>query len=295
MNRPNPRLLLLCWLAASPLWPSSASGEAVALPTHFAILVGSPAADRSDSQGVLLVPGTVLPLEGDGVSIEQLELRSRELSRTAEQLRATLRLEDVQVTQTASRDMAVGREAAITPVSTGSSVEVKGTLLGFNAELATYRIVFSQRATTLADSTVSVRRGQRAVVGSRDAAEAAYVFLVLSPSLSEVPVKADPFAEPPRILAREPLPEYTPEAREARIQGVVILRLHIDTSGAVTRVTVLKGLPLGLDAAAAEAVRQWRFDPARDREGQPLAVEYTVTIQYRLPEAEKEGATEAPG
>lgn len=259
-----------------------------ALPTHFAVLVGSPSRDAGETQGVLLVPGTVLPLGADGVWVEQLELRSHELARLTEQLRTALRLEDVRVTYTATRELAVDREATITPVSTGFPVDVRSTLLGFNSEVATYRVVFAQGSTKLADSTVSVPRGRQAVVGSRDGAQAPYIFLVLSPSASAVALEGVADIKPAQLLERRPPPRYTDLARAARLQGAVILRLHIDESGEVRSVRVLKGLPLGLSEAAEEAARQWRFAPATDADGEPVAVDQAITIEFRLPVAEEE-------
>lgn len=75
--------------------------------------------------------------------------------------------------------------------------------------------------------------------------------------------------------------EYTAEAREERIQGVVILRLQIDEAGGVTDAEVLKGLPLGLSGAAVAAARQWRFNPAK-RDGEPVASQRNVVVEFRL-------------
>jgi TonB family protein len=74
---------------------------------------------------------------------------------------------------------------------------------------------------------------------------------------------------------------YPEEARQARIQGVVILQTIIDTLGEVKNVRVLKGLPSGLTEAAIEAVTQWRFNPAT-LEGEPVAVYYMVTITFSV-------------
>jgi len=76
-------------------------------------------------------------------------------------------------------------------------------------------------------------------------------------------------------------PTYTEAARRARIQGVVILEAVIDSEGKVTRSRVLKSLPFGLDEKARNAVASWRFNPAR-RGGEPVAVFYTVTVNFRV-------------
>lgn len=78
-----------------------------------------------------------------------------------------------------------------------------------------------------------------------------------------------------------PKPRYTEIARRARIQGVVILDAIIDKSGAVTNVKILKPLPMGLDQSAADAVSQWKFEPAT-LNGKPIDVYYSLTVNFRL-------------
>jgi TonB family protein len=76
-------------------------------------------------------------------------------------------------------------------------------------------------------------------------------------------------------------PVYTEAARKARVQGVVILQAIIDEHGDVTNVRVLKGLPMGLDGAAIEAVKTWKFQPAT-LEGMPVKVYYSLTVNFQV-------------
>ena len=76
-------------------------------------------------------------------------------------------------------------------------------------------------------------------------------------------------------------PAYTELARKARIQGVVIVEAIIDKEGHVTNVRVLKGLPMGLDQSAVDAVKSWRFRPAT-LNGRPVSVYYSLTVNFRL-------------
>jgi TonB family protein len=78
-----------------------------------------------------------------------------------------------------------------------------------------------------------------------------------------------------------PPPVYTETARKARIQGVVIVQAIIDKSGNVTNVKVLKGLPMGLEQSAVDAVKRWRFRPAT-LNGKPVAVYYNLTVNFRI-------------
>jgi len=64
------------------------------------------------------------------------------------------------------------------------------------------------------------------------------------------------------------------------VQGFVILEAVISEDGAVRSLRVLRSQPL-LDAAAVEAVRQWRFTPTL-LNGQPVPVVMTVTVNFRL-------------
>ena len=76
-------------------------------------------------------------------------------------------------------------------------------------------------------------------------------------------------------------PSYTEIARKARIQGVVIVQAIIDKQGNVTNVKVLKGLPMGLDEAAVDAIKQWKFKPAT-LNGRPVTVYFNLTVNFKL-------------
>jgi TonB family protein len=84
---------------------------------------------------------------------------------------------------------------------------------------------------------------------------------------------------PERVFA--PQPAYTEIARRARIQGVVIVQAIIDKAGNVTNVKVLKGLPMGLEEAAVDAMKQWKFKPAT-LNGRPVTVYYNLTVNFKL-------------
>jgi TonB family protein len=86
--------------------------------------------------------------------------------------------------------------------------------------------------------------------------------------------------EPPTVL-REVKPTYTDAARQRGITGEVVLEVVVQRDGSVRSVRVLEGLGSGLDERAIDAVRQWRFSPAR-RLGQPVDVIVEVAVEFRL-------------
>ncbi len=84
----------------------------------------------------------------------------------------------------------------------------------------------------------------------------------------------------------EPIKKVTPVypeiARQARVEGVVILQMTVDKAGAVADVKVLHSIPL-LDQAAVDAVKKWVYAPLRVKD-KPQAFEATVTIKFKLDE-----------
>ncbi len=85
---------------------------------------------------------------------------------------------------------------------------------------------------------------------------------------------------PPKPI-RTPDPGYTEVARRARVQGMVVLWVVICEDGRVGSVRVQKSLGDGLDQKAIEAVRQWKFEPAR-KNGAPVAVQVNIEVNFRL-------------
>ena len=84
----------------------------------------------------------------------------------------------------------------------------------------------------------------------------------------------------PRALFA-PDPEYSEEARKAKWQGTVVLWVVVGPDGRAHDIRVQRSLGMGLDEKAVEAVRLWKFDPAR-KDGQPVAVQINVEVNFRL-------------
>jgi TonB family protein len=76
-------------------------------------------------------------------------------------------------------------------------------------------------------------------------------------------------------------PEYSEEARKAKYSGTVLLQLVVDVDGKAKNIKVVKGVGLGLDEKAIEAVQRWKFAPGK-KNGQPVPVYATVEVNFRL-------------
>lgn len=78
-----------------------------------------------------------------------------------------------------------------------------------------------------------------------------------------------------------PDPEYSEEARKAKYQGTVLLWLVVGPDGRPRDLRIVRSVGMGLDEKALDAVRTWRFEPAR-KDGQPVAVQIQVEVSFRL-------------
>jgi protein TonB len=111
------------------------------------------------------------------------------------------------------------------------------------------------------------------------------------PAAPSGPVRVGGKIHPPAKL-NNIAPVYPSVARQARVEGMVILEATIDPHGSVTDVKVLRGIPL-LDAAAIDAVKQWRYSPTL-LNGVPVPIVMTVTVNFRLSGDSPSAAKAAP-
>jgi len=75
-------------------------------------------------------------------------------------------------------------------------------------------------------------------------------------------------------------PLYPALARQARIQGNVVLHAIIDKEGKVAQLEVISGHPL-LVQSALDAVKQWRYKPTQ-LNGDPVEVDTTITVTFTM-------------
>jgi TonB family protein len=79
-----------------------------------------------------------------------------------------------------------------------------------------------------------------------------------------------------------PTAQFSDEAVKAKYQGVVDLIATITPEGKAIDIRVVKGLGMGLDEKAIEAVRTWRFKPALGPDGRPASVRQTIEVTFHL-------------
>ena len=113
---------------------------------------------------------------------------------------------------------------------------------------------------------------------------------VMGSILSSTPTVAPKIATPQRVrvssgvstgmLVRKVPPSYPPLARQARIQGTVILQATISKEGSIENLQLISGHPM-LAPAAIEAVKQWKYKPYL-LNGEPVEVETQVQVNFTL-------------
>jgi protein TonB len=85
---------------------------------------------------------------------------------------------------------------------------------------------------------------------------------------------------PPQLVFRVE-PEFSDEARKARLEGTVVIHAEIDVNGRASNIRVVRPLGLGLDERALDAVTRWRFRPAT-RGGKSCSAEAVIEVNFRL-------------
>lgn len=85
---------------------------------------------------------------------------------------------------------------------------------------------------------------------------------------------------PPQLIYQVD-PEFSEEARKAKFMGIVTVNLWVDEHGNPTHVRVVRGVGMGLDEKAVEAVKQYKFKPAMEN-GKPVLVELNVEVNFQI-------------
>jgi periplasmic protein TonB len=113
---------------------------------------------------------------------------------------------------------------------------------------------------------------------------------VIGGIISSAPVAVPKVATPQRVrvsqgvtqglLIKRIQPAYPPLARQARIQGTVLLQAEISKSGDIENLRLISGHPM-LAPSAIEAVKQWKYRPYI-LNGEPVEVETQITVNFTL-------------
>jgi protein TonB len=113
---------------------------------------------------------------------------------------------------------------------------------------------------------------------------------VIGGIISSTPVAVPKVAAPQRVrvsqgvstglLIRRVNPTYPPLARQARIQGQVVLHAVISKDGSIEGLTLISGHPM-LAPAAIDAVKQWKYKPYL-LNGEPVEVDTEVQVNFTL-------------
>jgi protein TonB len=128
------------------------------------------------------------------------------------------------------------------------------------------------------------------VVGGVPGAAGGQIGGVIGGIISSTPVAVPKVATPQRVrvsqgvtqglLLRKIQPAYPPLARQARIQGSVLLQAEISKDGSIQNLRLISGHPM-LAPAAIEAVKQWKYKPYI-LNGEPVEVETQITVNFTL-------------
>ena len=113
---------------------------------------------------------------------------------------------------------------------------------------------------------------------------ATLLLLIALTSLAASQASPEPFHADDHVMSgllmKRVSPIYPPLARQARIQGTVILKARINKSGEVESIQLVSGHPL-LAPAAIAAVKQWKYESYM-LNGEPVEVETNVAVNFTL-------------
>lgn len=82
-----------------------------------------------------------------------------------------------------------------------------------------------------------------------------------------------------------PSPDFPNEARKAKIQSAsVLLDVTVTEEGTAKDVRVIRDPGDGFRDKAVEAVQKWKFKPAKDKDGDPVAARVNIEVVFRSPD-----------
>jgi protein TonB len=99
-------------------------------------------------------------------------------------------------------------------------------------------------------------------------------------SFAEKIYKVGPGIVPPKVLQQSE-PQYTDEAKAAKLEGIVALTMVVGTDQRAHDVKVTRSLDPGLDSNAVASIKTWRFQPGT-KNGKAVPVRAEVEVNFRL-------------
>lgn len=79
-----------------------------------------------------------------------------------------------------------------------------------------------------------------------------------------------------------PQPQYSHAALDAKLQGTVMVIAVVTADGRATNIKAIKPLAYGLTDNAIQAIEQWKFEPAKDPDGRPIAVRQIIEVTFHI-------------
>jgi TonB family protein len=254
--------------------------------TGFSLLIGYPSSENSDTKGMLIVPGVVIPIhsaKSPGLVdvAEYLKRTSADITDISGKLKRTLRLEKIALHQQTVKSLFLGETKNTGIVLPESELTITAELTGCSDEMATFRIRFEEPDQELVDTHVSIPMGNRSVIGGMNGDSVPYYFLIVEPVSNQISDLMDGETIYPPKLIEYTKPVYPDSCRKEGLQGIVILETRIDETGHVTGATVIETPDPELANSAVAAVKQWLFEPAI-LDSDPVEVIYVLTVKFRL-------------
>ncbi len=83
-------------------------------------------------------------------------------------------------------------------------------------------------------------------------------------------------------LVEKITPAYPADAKDEKLEGSVKLEIVINPKGEVIDVKAVESTDPRFSTAATDAVKQWKFTPAKDKQGKPVQCKSRVTVNFKL-------------
>jgi protein TonB len=106
-------------------------------------------------------------------------------------------------------------------------------------------------------------------------------FLPLCSAKAQEGTQPKPGLQGPRCIYC-PGPEYSEKARDAHLEGSVVLNVTVTTEGRIIDASVVKGPGMGLEEKALEAVKKWELKPVIGPGGKPVAARIQIQVSFHI-------------